>query len=48
MKTYCVLAGKTYPSRAVGGRRDQSGLMADHRYSRGEGGGCPIGLHEDR
>lgn len=38
MKTYCVMAGKTYRSRAVGECQDQSGLVTDHRYSRGEGG----------
>lgn len=38
MKTYCVLAGQTYRSRAVGGSWDQSGLLTDHCYSCGEGG----------
>ena len=36
--SYCVLAGQTYRSRAVGGCRDQSGLLTDHCYSCGEGG----------
>ena len=47
MKTVSVMAGKTYRSRAVGKCQDQSGLVTDHHYSRGEGGkvsDLPTGL----